>query len=166
MRRDEDFGSVDSEATRRLLDAAEALPRSIEPDHDLWPRIAERIRAGEEVLGSDARASAAGRRGGWRSALFNVWRNTITWGSASGFPWVWARVLISANTCPADRPSKRFSSRTNPIDFTQSLIRAGFGTDRTVASITRDVAPGMTSRISLGQFSSPVTIPGPTTRAG
>jgi hypothetical protein len=67
MRRDEDFGTGDFEATRRLLDAAEALPRSVEPEHDLWPRIAERIRAGEDVLGDDARASAAGRRRGWRS---------------------------------------------------------------------------------------------------
>lgn len=67
MRRDEDFEAEDLEAARRLLDEAAALPRSIEPEHDLWPQIARRIRAGEDFAEAAA-AAPAGKSGiGWRS---------------------------------------------------------------------------------------------------
>lgn len=67
MRRDEDFDAGDFEATRRLLETARGLPRSIEPEHDLWPQIARRIRAGEGADASGVRAFAGERRSGWRS---------------------------------------------------------------------------------------------------
>jgi hypothetical protein len=37
---------LDPERLRRLLDAAAALPRSIEPGHDAWPQIRARIETG------------------------------------------------------------------------------------------------------------------------
>lgn len=76
------------EALRSILAEAGALPRSIEPGHDLWPAIAARIR--ELPPEGEAAAPAAGTRGRAR-----VVPMTWPWLAAAGIALV---VLSSALT--------------------------------------------------------------------
>ena len=58
---------LDPERLRRLLDAAVALPRHIEPGHDAWPEIRSRIEAGRVGAIAPARA-ARPRNPAWLAA--------------------------------------------------------------------------------------------------
>ena len=61
-------------------------------------------------------------------------------------------------------PSKRSSSSSRPRSARYRPILAGLGRGLAPTTTTLAAAPGVTSTISLGQFSAPVTMPGPTTK--
>jgi hypothetical protein len=81
------------EAVRNLTAEAASLPRSIEPDNDLWPGIAGRIEARRVVRG----------RFGWRSP--HLARRIVTTAAA-------AAVLVAAVTAAYLAGLHRSSTRT------------------------------------------------------
>ncbi len=56
------------EGRRSLLDAARSLPRSIEPEHDLWPGVVGRINTRMVVRGFFARPTGSSSRRLWMAA--------------------------------------------------------------------------------------------------
>ena len=61
---------LDPESLRKLLDATAALTRSVEPEHDAWPAIRDRIdaqRVTPIVSGAVDRAGSARRWSEWKT---------------------------------------------------------------------------------------------------
>ena len=66
------------ESVRELLTATRSLPRSTEPEHDLWPGIAEDIEQRRVVRGGFDRPRASSSRSLWLAAAAAVLVTSVT----------------------------------------------------------------------------------------
>ena len=69
---------LELESVRELLTATRSLPRSTEPEHDLWPGIAEDIEQRRVVRGGFDRPRASSSRSLWLAAAAAVLVTSVT----------------------------------------------------------------------------------------